>query len=320
MMKEGGRGAAQAQMSHPDKRYKFGEEQQRMRKDHLFRGPDGDFHYIDWGCSGPLAHFSHATGFCAGLYTPLAERLYPHLRIIGMDDRGHGKTEAPADPGKLKNWDIFAEDLARFFQHLGGPVIAMGHSRGAVASLLVAVRRPELVRALVLIDPTILPYSWMWWWFLAQKTNLAKLVPIAYRAARRRSVWPSREAIFDAYQGKGPFQTWKDGFLEAYVAEGTEETGQGTIKLCCDPAWESRCFAVCPHDIWGQIPKVQQPTLVLYGTESYTFLTPAVRRFKAKVPTATLRPFEQTSHFVPMERPDHTTEAIISFLKENHVI
>jgi pimeloyl-ACP methyl ester carboxylesterase len=33
----------------------------------------------------------------------------------------------------------------------------MGHSRGATASLLLAGKRPDLIRALVLIDPTILP-------------------------------------------------------------------------------------------------------------------------------------------------------------------
>jgi hypothetical protein len=40
------------------------------RKDCTFQGKDGPFHYIDWGGSGLVAHFSHATGLCAGTYTP----------------------------------------------------------------------------------------------------------------------------------------------------------------------------------------------------------------------------------------------------------
>ena len=47
-----------------------------------------------------------------------------------MDDRGHGKTSVPADPRKLINWNIFRDDLAAFVRSLGGPVIALGHSRG----------------------------------------------------------------------------------------------------------------------------------------------------------------------------------------------
>ena len=291
-----------------------------MRQDHTFKTSDGDFHYIDWGGSGPLGHFAHATGFCAGVYTPLAERLLQQLRVMGMDDRGHGKTRVAVDPKKIKNWDIFASDLERFFEHLNEPVIAMGHSRGGVASLLLAVKRPDLVRALVLIDPTILPFSWMGPWFLAKKTRLAKFVPIAFRAARRRRIWPDRDTLLDAYRSKLPFRIWKDGFLEAYVAEGTKETDKGLIELSCDPLWESRVFSACSHDVWQYIPRLQLPTLVLYGADSDTFLAPAVKRFKAKVPTAAFGRFEGTSHFVPMERPDETAGAILTFLKDHKIL
>ena len=287
--------------------------------DHTFRGNDGDFHFIDWGGSGPLAHFSHATGLCAGTYTPLAERLSPHLRMLGMDDRGHGGTRAPANLQKLKNWDIFVDDLERFVENLGQPVIAMGHSRGATVSLLLAIKRPDLIRALILIDPTILPFSWMWWWCLAKLAGLTKLVPIVATAAKRRSVWPDQKSILEAYQVKAVFQTWQDGFLEAYVQDGTEKTGNGTIRLSCDPAWESKCFAVCPHDVWRYIPRLQKPTLVLYGAESDTFLASAAKRFKAKVTGVALRCFEDTGHFVPMQRPDETAEVIVDFLKNEKI-
>ena len=51
------------------------------RQDHMFKAADGEFHFIDWGGAGPPAHFSHATGLCAGAYTPLAERLKPRLHM-----------------------------------------------------------------------------------------------------------------------------------------------------------------------------------------------------------------------------------------------
>jgi pimeloyl-ACP methyl ester carboxylesterase len=285
-----------------------------------FKGPDGDFNFIDWDGDGPITHFSHATGLCAGLYTPLAKRLRPQLKIVGMDDRGHGRTRAPADPEKLKNWNIFRDDLENFFSHLGKPVIAIGHSRGATASLLLSIKRPELIRALILIDPTILPYSYMWWWYLAKKTGLARLTPIVATAARRRQIWPDRQTILNAYRKKAVFSSWQAGFLEAYVESGTEKTDDGKIKLCCEPAWESRIFSVCPHDVWRHIPRLQQPTLVLYGATSDTFLGPAARRFKSRVPAAKMVRLEGTGHFVPMERPDETTEIILDFLGEQAML
>ena len=290
-----------------------------MHKDFTFQGPDGNFHCIDWGGSGPLTYMAHATGFCAGMYGPLAERLLPFLKVVGMDDRGHGRTEAPADPHTLMNWDIFVRDLERFLETFREPVIAIGHSRGGTVSMFLAVKRPDLIRALILLDPTILPYSWMWWWFLAKKAGLAKFVPIAYRAAKRRYTWPDREAVLKSYRGKNSFRLWKEGFLDAYVQEGMEEDGKGKVRWACNPAWESRCFATCPHDVWQYVPRVPCPTLLLYGAKSDTFLAPAAKRFKIKLPRAKLIALPETSHFVPMERPDETREMIFNFLREKGI-
>ena len=287
-----------------------------MQTYHTLKVPGGDFNYIDWGGSGPLTHFSHATGFCAGTYTPIAEKLCHRLRVLGMDDRGHGRTTEEADPRNLENWDVFAEDLTQFFKHLREPVIAIGHSRGAAASLLLAVKRPDMIRALILIDPTILPFSWMWWWYLAKKTGFARRVPIAARAARRNPFWPDTETLLNTYKEKQPFRSWERGFLEGYIEDGTAPSDNGGIRLCCTPEWESRCFAVCSHDIWRYIPQIRQPVLVLYGAASDTFLAPAVKRFQVKARHAVVRCFDRTSHFVPMERPDDTVEAIFTFLQE----
>lgn len=285
-----------------------------------FKGSDGNFSFIDWNGSGPTAHFAHATGLCAGAYTPLAHKLRSHLKMIGMDDRGHGKTRAPADPKKLSSWNIFVDDLENFCDHLTEPVIAIGHSRGATASLLLAIKRPEMIRALVLIDPTILPYSWMWWWYLAKKTGLARRTPIVATAAKRRYFWPDRQTMLESYRSKAVFRSWQKGFLEAYVESGTEETPDGKIKLCCAPAWESRCFAVCPHDVWRCIPRLKHPTLVLYGAASDTFLSSAAKRFKSKVPSAKMVSLGGTGHFVPMDRPADAVEIIVSFLKKQALI
>ena len=292
----------------------------RRQQHKKFSGPDGDFHWIDWGGFGPLLHLSHATGFCAGVYTPLAERLLVDFRIIGMDDRGHGATSAAADPTKLLNWNIFAEDLELFVENLSEPVIAVGHSRGAISSLKLAINRPEMVKALVLIDPIILPSRWNWFLYLAKKTGLIKLIPIVHGAAIRRRMWDNRMSMLSAYRKKTPFKNWQPGFLENYVVYGTKDTDEGFIELACDPAWESRCFAVCPHDTWRLVSLLRHPTLVIYGSESDVFLTSTGTRLKAMLPFVETCRFQNTSHFVPMERPDECGEAILRFIRSRGIV
>ncbi|MGD9178332.1 MAG: alpha/beta hydrolase, partial [Desulfobacterales bacterium] len=51
-------------------------------------------------------------------------------------------------------------------------------------------------------------------------------------------------------------------------------------------------------------------------TDSDTFLSSAAKRFKGNVPGAVFRCFEETGHFVPMERPVETAEAILDFLED----
>ncbi|MFH1135717.1 MAG: alpha/beta hydrolase [Pseudomonadota bacterium] len=285
-----------------------------MRRDLEFETSSGNFHYIDWGGDGPLAHICHANGFCAGTYEPLAERLATRLRVLGLDQRGHGRTTAAADPRRLKDWSLFARDLERFFEGLGRPVAAIGHSLGGVVSLMTAVRRPDLVRALVLVDPTILPPSWMWWWRLAKIFGLARRIPIAAKAARRREYWPDRETMLRAFRGRGIFRTWQDGFLEGYVNEGALENPDGSIRLACRPAWEAGCFASCIHDSWDYVRRLKVPTLLIFGTRSDTFLPPARKFFRKVLPEAVCVGLEDATHFAPMDQPDQTARTILEFL------
>ncbi|MFC5181084.1 alpha/beta fold hydrolase [Actinomadura harenae] len=73
-------------------------------------------------------------------------------RVIAPDLRGHGLSSAPA--GGYAPRDL-AGDLVRLLDHLGvaGPVVAIGHSLGAMVVSALAVEHPGRVRALVCVDP-----------------------------------------------------------------------------------------------------------------------------------------------------------------------
>jgi len=273
------------------------------------------FSWLDWGGSGPLLHISHSIGFCAGVYSPFAERLNAHFHVIGLDTRGHGKTQAPAVPGKLNNWNILYDDLESFFRLLDKPLISVGHSMGGTLSTVAAIRRPDLVRALIMIEPGIIPPAWRWGVFLLQHLGLTSAVPMVSRTARRKDTWPNRDAIKKDLLEKAVFRNWKEGFLDAYVEHAVTENKDGSVRLCCDPAWEARCIAMAPTDIWRYVRELRVPTLVLYGERSKTFLPAVAERFRTSVPHALLKRFEGAGHNIIMENPEGVVKAVLDFAK-----
>jgi pimeloyl-ACP methyl ester carboxylesterase len=72
-------------------------------------------------------------------------------RVITPDLRSHGRSsEAPGDHTP----ETFAADLALLLDRIGtGPVVAVGHSLGGTVASVLAVERPDLVRAIVTMDP-----------------------------------------------------------------------------------------------------------------------------------------------------------------------
>ncbi|MCK4243173.1 MAG: alpha/beta hydrolase [Dehalococcoidia bacterium] len=73
-------------------------------------------------------------------------------RVMAMDHRGHGKSEAPSSPDDY-SISIFARDVYGLLRHLGiSKTCIMGHSMGGFMALELALEHPEMVTALVLVD------------------------------------------------------------------------------------------------------------------------------------------------------------------------
>ncbi|HEY5333092.1 MAG TPA: alpha/beta hydrolase [Solirubrobacterales bacterium] len=72
-------------------------------------------------------------------------------RVIAPDLRGHGRSELPDSGFHPRD---YAVDVAALLTDLDtGPVIAIGHSMGGSVASFLAVEHPELVRAVVVVDP-----------------------------------------------------------------------------------------------------------------------------------------------------------------------
>lgn len=106
-------------------------------------------HVTTWGDGGEPAVLVHGSlGW--GEYAWAAQRpLADHYRLLLVDRRGFGSSPGP-DAG---DFDVDAESIAELLPN-GAHLV--GHSYGGVASLLAAVRRPDAIRSLTVIEPPAL--------------------------------------------------------------------------------------------------------------------------------------------------------------------
>jgi N-formylmaleamate deformylase len=108
-------------------------------------------HYYRIGTGGIPIVFLHGItddGLC---WIPVIEALPEKYDAVLVDLRGHGKSDAPESGYTLENLALDAEALIHALE-LHKPIL-IGHSLGAIVSLILAGIRPEVPRAILLEDP-----------------------------------------------------------------------------------------------------------------------------------------------------------------------
>ena len=84
--------------------------------------------------------------------------LLPGLRIVALDFAGHGHSDHRPPGGSYAIWD-YAHDVLQVAEQFGWQRFSLlGHSMGAIVSVLLAAAMPERIERLALIDGLI-PYT-----------------------------------------------------------------------------------------------------------------------------------------------------------------
>jgi pimeloyl-ACP methyl ester carboxylesterase len=260
---------------------------------------EGSVSQCVWQAGAPLLHFAHANGFNAETYRGLLSPLAGRFDIAASDARGHGFTTLPTTPGLAHGWTVFRDDLLAVLDGIApqGAILA-GHSMGATASLMVAALRPEKVRALILVEPVLVP----------------KHVPagdneLARRAEKRRDLFASLEEALTLYRGRGAFKTWPDETLRDYLRGGLVPA-DGAMRLACRPAWEAQDFRSTPPGVSELAAQLHCPVTLIHAADG-TASQSEVAIFKHLHPPTRIVSKEGATHFLPMEFPELVREEIV---------
>ena len=281
------------------------------------RGRMSDQQFTDFGGDGPTLHFANANGYPPAAYTPLFESLTPRYHVVAMRSR---PLQPDADPARLRGWADLVDELIDTLDQAGARGwIGVGHSLGAVLTLSAALRRPELFRAVVAIEPVIFPAAKQRAYDLFRALGLAPLIhPLISQARRRRQYFASADEMYGRYRQAAVFSRLDDRALHAYVdaAARPRTVGQGQgVELVFTPEWETRIYATGPFSLWRQLGGLSLPLLVIRGADSDTFTPSAIAALRRALPNATIRELPNTGHLVPLEQPGEVGQTIVNFLR-----
>lgn len=107
--------------------------------------------YDDVGSGEPAIVFLHGLFEDRTYYRSQVEHLSPRHRVLSVDLRGHGESDAPAAPYSL---DVLADDVIGVCE-AAGVTQAVICSHSMALALRIATRRPDLAAGVVLLDGAV---------------------------------------------------------------------------------------------------------------------------------------------------------------------
>lgn len=251
----------------------------------------------DFGGSGPEVLMVHATGFCAGVWLPIAGRL-PDFSLAALDVRGHGRSTT-ATAGM--DWHGTADDVLTTVDELGlGRPFGVGHSMGGASLILAELARPGTFRGLWVYEPIIFPASAV----PSAEDGRTPENPLSAGARRRRERFASREEAYANFASKPPLDALAPEALAAYVEHGFRELPDGSVELRCAPATEAETYEMgMRHGAFDRLAEVQCPVVVLRGRVDVPGPASIAELVAERLPAGTLEEHPELGHFGPLEDP-----------------
>jgi pimeloyl-ACP methyl ester carboxylesterase len=266
------------------------------------------------------ALFVHGLGGSAHNWTDLAGALRNRFAVEAIDLPGHGRS-GPA-PRNDYSLDAHAATVIHYLDQSGrGPVHLAGNSMGGAVSVLVAARRPDLVRTLTLISPAV-PDNRVRAFPLRNDPRAAVVVvpglgELALRHYNRRYSVEARVrgtiALCFADPSRYPAQRLREAVTEqtARMSMPWAETAvaRSTRGLAAAQFIRARVG-------WATLRRLDMPTLVVWGDTDRLVAPDLAPYVAAAIPRARLLLLEDVGHTAMMEVPDVTARAMVALVDD----
>jgi len=267
---------------------------------------------LDFGGEGEVIHFAHANAYPPGAYKQLLSALTEKFKVVALIQK---PLREGSDYQSFTSWEELADDIISSIEVQNiKPVIGMGHSLGAIATIIAAHKRPELFSKLVLMDPVLFPKYVDYLGKVVPVKYRKHLIPIARKALNRKSEFYTKESAFQSYRQKEVFKRFSDDALWDYINSGLVKDEKTSLQvLRFTKEWEARIYSTVLHmnDILFQL---RVPIYAIRGDETNVIKKELWEEWKKEQPHNHFLNIAFASHLVPMEYPEVIAKWLIEHL------
>ena len=233
--------------------------------------------------TGPATVFVHGTATARSVWNESVEALPDGVRAIVYDRRAYGDSGAPEPYGGTTVGEQ-ADDLADLIERLHAePSLLFGHELGALACLDLIVRRPELTRGAVLIEPPML-------WIVPDGTDaVGELRESVAQAARDEGAAGAVRAYLEGVGGPEALALLGEERLDAALAHPRAFAAD----LAAAASWSAGR---------RELRAIETPVTLVTGVRSAPARQSATRALADLMPRARLVELD-CGHFAHLEQP-----------------
>jgi pimeloyl-ACP methyl ester carboxylesterase len=296
--------AAWLKLRGPDIPYETLEAKYADSTSHFVDLPGGfHVHYKDEGDPvSPLLVLLHGFGDSYTSWEGWVRDLKGKFHIITLDFPGHGLTRAPE--GYQLSGDGLADLLDAFAAQLALPKFAVaGNSMGGGVAWQLAVRHPQRINALILVDAAGFPND-----------KPPGAIPLAFKILRYpigrailRNI-DNRPLIDEGLKTDVYDKTLITPALVDRWAEFQRAPGHRAILMSVNPGAFNQASAAV-------LDKINVPTLILHGEDDVLIEPASARKFAAAIPGATVLIYRNAGHLPQIEIPQRSAADVAQFLE-----
>jgi N-formylmaleamate deformylase len=249
---------------------------------------DVKLHFLEYGSGSPVVLLLPGITSPAITWGFVAERIAEFARVLVLDNRGRGLSDQR--PGLNYGLDDYAADAVGLLRELDvRDAVVLGHSMGARIGIRLTANHPERVAKLVLADPPVSgpgrrPYP----------SPLEQYLKRIDAASRGETVPPSTRPTPETPEQARLRVEW--------------------LPTCSREAVIASYQSFDEEDIFGDLPRITCPTLLLYAELGGTITDDEANEIVRLPGVATSRKLEGVGHMMPWYDLEQFIEAIRPFI------